>query len=325
MKTGVERMPCSSPTKIFVCGEHLGYRESASGTCSVNRREGEQRSGGTNFLEVQQSKTISVRRALPPLMRHKNNGKRNLQSRLLPALVGPASMASDTPSKPTNRNCGLRKRFERAEHPRNGTLQCVRPSEVFRAIRQAVISDSRGRAVPAPLHVIGFRCLPLGVPPGRCNSPGPNWRSPASGILRMGGFGVPPSYCDNRTKLVEMRGDLERRSMGANERTNERTNLRNLPLVADENSLAGPVHGVENPRGAVCARRNQPGPRGVEADVQDLVVVAPERVDALSGRDIPHLFATEFSTRTEKRRVQKYPWRQSSKRRHRVRHRHHSG
>lgn len=45
------------------------------------------------------------------------------------------------------------------------------------------------------------------------------------------------------------------------------TNLRDLPLVAYENSLARPIHGVEHPGSAVGARGHKPRTRGVKADI----------------------------------------------------------
>lgn len=68
--------------------------------------------------------------------------------------------------------------------------------------------------------------------------------------------------------------------------------------MTDEDCLAGPVHGIEDPRRPVRASRYQLRPRGVEAHVQDLVIVTSERVHALPTGDVPHLWIGGRSARS---------------------------
>ena len=53
-------------------------------------------------------------------------------------------------------------------------------------------------------------------------------------------------------------------------------------------NLASAGHGVEHAGCAVGRGANELRARGVEADVKDLVVVPPQRVDALPRRHVPH-------------------------------------
>lgn len=59
--------------------------------------------------------------------------------------------------------------------------------------------------------------------------------------------------------------------------------------MADQDGLAGPRHGVVDARRAVRGRCHELGACGVEAHVQDLVVVAAQSLHVLARGDVPDL------------------------------------
>jgi hypothetical protein len=64
-------------------------------------------------------------------------------------------------------------------------------------------------------------------------------------------------------------------------------NLADFTFMAYQNCLTRPSHGVEHTTGTVGRSADEFGARAVEGHVQDLIIVPPQSVDALTRSNIP--------------------------------------